>query len=209
MRDHVEEEAVAGDVDREHARITVEATDGHVRERAYGHDPLIRGAAERGEIVVTDRRARLLGHELEGASRCQLGDTPRAADHERIPGAVDEQQVAVRLLPRRHPRREALIDVPRRADRDGVGQVLLCALHPRRERVVPGRIERDALISGVHARVGSARAAHLADLRIDRAQRAEQLAGDGAVVRLEREAVEAAALVRDAEQDAARQISPS
>jgi hypothetical protein len=82
-------------------------------------------------------------------------------------------------------------------------------LHPRRERVVPGRIERDALISGVHARVGSARAAHLADLRIDRAQRAEQLAGDGAVVRLEREAVEAAALVRDAEQDAARQISPS
>jgi hypothetical protein len=60
----------------------------------------------------------------------------------------------------------------------------------------------------VDAGVGSARAAEVADARVEDAEGAEELAGDGARVRLRGPAGERPAVVGDGEQDRLRQVPP-
>ena len=69
-------------------------------------------------------------------------------------------------------------------------------------------VEGDALPSRVYPRVRAAGAADLAHGGIDRAQRAEELAGHGALRGLEREPGEGTAVVGHGEQDAASGGAP-
>ncbi len=166
-------EGGALDVDAQQARVARVLADAHPSKRARRVLARVGRGAERREIVGALRERGLGGGAGEDLGSAQALEPPGPRFEERIARHVAEQEVAVVLVLAVEARRVARGDPGGAAHGDLFREVPRRRQHPAAHGHHHRGIEGHALPVRVHARVGAARPAELANRGIEGLESAE------------------------------------